>query len=53
MPPIPVTWVTSWVVLPEQIVLVTGVMVTLGTGFTVMVIEAQPPLKRPPFRFLA
>jgi hypothetical protein len=36
------------VLLPEQIVFVTELTETVGVGFTVIVVDAHPLLKRPP-----
>ena len=49
----PITLDINWVFDPSHIVFVTALMVTVGLGLTVIVVEAHPPLKSPPFRFLA
>ena len=49
----PLTLDINWVFDPSHIVFVTALMVTVGLGLTVIVVEAHPPLKSPPFRFLA
>ena len=49
----PVTVLTSWVLVPEQMVLVTGLTETLSVGLTVIVIDAHPELNWLPLKFLA